>query len=140
MSPVRKTVFAVLLVLTFSAEALSPSQVFEKVKDSVVVVKALDVKGKVIAQGSGVLMPSGKIGTNCHVVKNGTLFHVGGDKQFVPARVWGSDIGKDLCLLEATGLGAKPAQVRNATGLGMVFKTPVKPEWRARGATGTIAA
>lgn len=24
--------------------------------------------------------------------------------------------------------------------LGMVFKTPVKPEWRERGATGTMAA
>lgn len=106
-----------LTMITFSAEALSPSQVFEKVKDSVVVVKTLDATGKSFARGSGVLMPSGKIGTNCHVVKNGVSFQVGGDKQFVPANLWGGDEGKDICLLEAVGLVAKPAQLRNAAGL-----------------------
>lgn len=114
---VRKAFFLVFMMLAFGAEALSPSEVFEKVKDSMVVVKTLDATGKSIAQGSGVLMPSGKIGTNCHVVKNGVSFLVGGDKQFVPANLWGGDEGKDICLLEANGLTAKPAQLRNAAGL-----------------------
>ena len=104
-------------LFAFDAQALSPSEVFNKVKDSVVVVRTIDAKGNTIAQGSGVLLPSGKIGTNCHVVKNGASFQVGGGKQFVIAIVWGIDEDKDICLLEASGLTAKPAQLGQATRL-----------------------
>lgn len=58
-------------------QALTPGQVFDKVKDSVVVVKSLDAGGRLKMQGSGVLLPSGKIATNCHVVKGGTSYQVG---------------------------------------------------------------
>lgn len=113
MSPLitRCALFLTLAVLAFGAHALTASQVFDKVKDSVVVVKALDAKGTTIGQGSGVLLPSGKIGTNCHVVKNGARFQVGSGKRFVSATLWGSDEDKDICLLEAMGLTAKPAQL-----------------------------
>jgi hypothetical protein len=116
-SATNHTLFLTLAMLAFSAQALSPGQVFNKVKDSVVVVKAIDSKGMTIAQGSGVLLPSGKIGTNCHVVENGARFQVGGGKQFVPATLWGSDEDKDICLLEAKGLTAKPAQLGQAMRL-----------------------
>ena len=75
---VRHVLVLALAMLAFNAHALSPSQIFEKVKDSVVVVKALDATGRTITQGSGVLLPSGKVGTNCHVVKNGVSFQAGG--------------------------------------------------------------
>ncbi len=101
----------------YNPSALTPSQVFDKVKDSVVVVKTLDANGKTIGQGSGVLLPSGKIGTNCHVLRNGARFQVGGNKQFVPATLWGGDENKDICLLEAKGLTAKPAQLGQAMRL-----------------------
>jgi thioredoxin-like negative regulator of GroEL len=114
---IEHTLFLTLATFAFGVQALSPSQVFNKVKDSVVVVKTLDAKGKTISQGSGVLLPSGKIGTNCHVVENGTRFQVGGGKQFVPATLWGSDEDKDICLLEARGLAAKPAQLGQAVHL-----------------------
>jgi S1-C subfamily serine protease len=64
----------VLAVLPLAAHALTPSQVFEQVKDSVVVIKTLDAEGTATTQGSGVLLPSGKIATNCHVVKDGVRF------------------------------------------------------------------
>lgn len=112
-----RALFLTVAMLAFGAQALTPGQVFNKVKDSVVVVKALDAKGKTIAQGSGVLLPSGKIGTNCHVVKNGVRFQVGSGRQFVPATLWGSDEDKDICLLEARGLTAKPAQLGQAMRL-----------------------
>ena len=63
------------------------------------------------------MLPSGKIGTNCHVLINGTRFQVGGGKQFVPATLWGGDEDKDICLLEARGLTGKPAQLSQATDL-----------------------
>ena len=48
-----------------------PAKVFEKVKDTVLVVKALDAPGKVKSQGSGALLSAGKVATNCHVVEEG---------------------------------------------------------------------
>jgi tetratricopeptide (TPR) repeat protein len=116
-SAIAHTLFLTLAMLAFDVQALSPSQVFNKVKDSVVVVKSLDAKGMTIGQGSGVLLPSGKIGTNCHVVESGARFQVGGGKQFVPATLWGSDEDKDICLLEASGLTAQPAQLGQAKRL-----------------------
>lgn len=63
------------------------------------------------------LLPSGKIGTNCHVVENGSRFQVGSGKRFVPATVWGGDDDKDVCLLVATGLIAKIVQIGQASRL-----------------------
>lgn len=116
-SAIRHAWFLALSMLAFDVQALSPSQVFDKVKDSVVVVKTLDAKGKTIGQGSGVMLPSGKIGTNCHVVKNGASFQVGSGNRFVMAIVWGSDEDKDICLLEARGLTFEPAQLGQASRL-----------------------
>lgn len=116
-SALRHGIFLALAMLAFEIQALSPSQVFDKVKYSVVVVKTLDANGNAIGQGSGVILPSGKIGTNCHVVKNGSRFQVGGGKQFAPATLWGSDEDKDICLLDATGLTGEPAQLGQASRL-----------------------
>lgn len=113
----RFGLFLSLMVFARCVNALSPAQVFEKVKDSVVVVKTLDAGGKTIGQGSGVLLPSGKIGTNCHVLKNGRRFQVGGGNQFMIATLWGSDENKDICLLEAIGLSGKPVQLGQAVRL-----------------------
>src|SRR5713226_5239011 len=114
---IRRVLFLTLVVLAFDSHALTPSQVFDTVKDSVVVVKTFGAKGAIIGQGSGVLLPSGKIGTNCHVLKDGARFQVGGGNQFAPATFWGGDKDKDICLLEARGLTAKPAQLGQATRL-----------------------
>jgi hypothetical protein len=72
-----------LLLLPSYAQALTPAQAFEKVKDSIVVVKALDIKGKLKGQGSGVLLPSSQIATNCHVMKEGTLYQVVQGRQVI---------------------------------------------------------
>lgn len=89
---------------------LTPSQVFEKVKGSVVVVKSLNAAGKPTMQGSGVKLPSGRIFTNFHVVKEGSSFLVGQGGHFVPASIYAADAQKDICLLEAPSL-----KVRNIT-------------------------
>lgn len=70
-------------------------------KDSVVVIKSLDAKGEQTAMGSGVLLSSGKIATNCHVIKDGASFQVGRGEQFVAATVYAGDSNKDICLLDA---------------------------------------
>ncbi|MDP1537713.1 MAG: tetratricopeptide repeat-containing serine protease family protein, partial [Burkholderiales bacterium] len=113
--PVRLAL--VLVALPLAAHALTPSQVFEQVKDSVVVIKTLDAKGKETAFGSGVILPSGKIATNCHVVKDGVSFLAGRGKSLVAATLYAGDEDKDLCLLQADKLGGTPAQIGKAATL-----------------------
>lgn len=60
-----------LTILPLSGHAFRPAKVFEKVKDTVLVVKALDARGKVKSQGSGALPSADKVATNCHVVEEG---------------------------------------------------------------------
>jgi hypothetical protein len=109
--------FILSSTLPVSSHALTPDQVFNKVKDSMVVVKNLDAKGRLKGQGSGVLLPSGKIATNCHVVEGGASYQVGRGKQLVRATLYAEDADKDICLLNAKGLTGKPAQLGKAAGL-----------------------
>jgi S1-C subfamily serine protease len=113
----RYTFLSALAVFSSAAHALTPSQVFNAVKDSVVVIKSLDAKGEETAMGSGVLLPSGKIATNCHVIKDGTRFQVGRGERFVAAAVYAGDDDKDICLLDAKDIGGKPATLGKAASL-----------------------
>jgi len=106
-----------LSILTAPAHALTPDQVFDKVKNSVIVVKTLDAQGKMKSFGSGVLLPSGKIATNCHVVKGGASYQVGRGKQLVRATLYAEDGDKDICLLDAKGITGKPVEIGKAADL-----------------------
>lgn len=121
MPSVLKLIAAVIFlsILPAQVNALTPDQVFEQVKDAVVVVKTLDTQGNVKDQGSGVLLPSGKIATNCHVVERGTSYQVGRGNLLVSATLYAEDGDKDICLLNATGITGKPAELGKAAGLKM---------------------
>jgi len=116
---VLKLIVALFFLSTLPAQvhALTPAQVFDKVKDSVVVVKTLDAQGKVKGQGSGVLLPSGKIATNCHVVEGGASYQVGRGKQLVRATLYAEDGDKDICLLDAKDITGEPVQLGKAESL-----------------------
>ena len=94
-----------------TALALTAGQVYEQVKDSVVVVKAYDRQGTPVGLGSGVMLPSGDIITNYHVVEAGMRYTVGRGKHTVPASPKAGDADKDLCLLTAPGLVAEPVRL-----------------------------
>jgi tetratricopeptide (TPR) repeat protein len=106
-----------LTILPAQVHALTPDQVFDKVKDSIVVVQTLDAQGKVKGQGSGVLLPSGKIATNCHVVEGGASYQVGRGKKLVSATLYAEDMDKDICLLDARAITGKHVQLGKAAGL-----------------------
>jgi regulator of sirC expression with transglutaminase-like and TPR domain len=106
-----------LSILPSQVYALTPDQVFNKVKDSIVVVRTLDAEGEVKIQGSGVLLPSRKIATNCHVVEGGTSYQVGQSNQLVTATLYAEDGNKDICLLDAKRITGKPAELGKAAGL-----------------------
>jgi Flp pilus assembly protein TadD len=106
-----------LALLPVPGRALTPAQVFDKVKDAVVVVKTLDAQGKVKGQGSGVLLASGRVATNCHVVEGGASYRVGRGKHLVAATLYAEDGDKDICLLDVKGIQGKPAQLGEAARL-----------------------
>jgi S1-C subfamily serine protease len=118
-SQIYKIILAIALAawLPSLAFAMPPGQVYEAVKDSVVVVKAYDRQGKKMGLGSGVMLPSGDIITNYHVVKEGVRYTVGRGKQAAPATIKAGDPDKDLCLLTAPGLVAEPARLGRADRL-----------------------
>jgi tetratricopeptide (TPR) repeat protein len=60
-----------LMTMPVSGYALTPAEVFEKVKDTVVFVKSLDTRGNDKSQGSRALLSAGKAVTNDHVVEDG---------------------------------------------------------------------
>jgi len=62
------------LFTSLPALGLTPSEVFSRAKDSIYIVRSLDAAGSTMTQGSAVLLPSGKVGTNCHVLQRGEKF------------------------------------------------------------------
>jgi hypothetical protein len=139
----RWGLFILLLVLVgpVAVLALSASQVFEQVKDSVVVVRALDRHGKQVGLGSGVVLPSGEIATNHHVATAGERLMVaarerpltdplaelqsigadffGAQGRFFPATLVASDPERDLALLSVPAglIGTIPARLGRARAL-----------------------
>ena len=105
------------LILHTQIYALAPDQVFDKVKDSIVVVKSFDSRGKLKEQGSGVLLSPGRVATNCHVVKGGTSYKVVQGTQVIPALLYAEDSDKDICLLDAKDFSGKPVQVGTTKSL-----------------------
>lgn len=108
-----KIILAIALAawLPSLAFAMTPSQVYESVKDSIVVVKVYDRQGKQVGLGSGVMLPSGDIITNYHVVEGGAIYTVGRDQRNTRAILEAGDPDKDLCLLAPLSLVAEPARL-----------------------------
>jgi S1-C subfamily serine protease len=108
-----------IAALLWPAVALggAASEVFQKVKGAIVVVKALDREGQEVSQGSGVVLPSGEVVTNHHVVEKGVTLRVVAKGRSALALIVGQDPDRDLALLSVVGLDASPAQLGRTEGL-----------------------
>jgi Flp pilus assembly protein TadD len=104
-------------LLPGQGQALTPGQVFDRVKESIVVVKTLDAQGKLKAQGSGVILSSGRVATSCSVAEGGASYRIGRGRQLFPAALYAKDRGKDICLLDARGIRGKEAEIGKAASL-----------------------
>lgn len=118
---IRSLLACSMLLLTVmtshNAYALTPAQLFEQVNDSVVVIKVYDGAGKAVGQGSGVILSSGEVATNCHVLEHGARYEAGRGKTFQPAEWTSGDTNKDLCLLSVSNLTGKPVRHGKASRL-----------------------
>ncbi len=108
-----------LMLATFATQAvaLEPDKLFRKVSPSVVVVIAMDDSGKLVAQGSGVVVASGEVTTNCHVLKPGTQYQVKQGELAWPAILMRGNTDHDLCVLSAPTLTAPAVSVRGVQGV-----------------------
>jgi serine protease Do len=109
--------FALFLMIPQLALCLTPDQVYEKVRDSVVVVKSYDQKGKLVGFGSGVVIPSGDVVTNYHVIARGSRYEISraGKTNAATKKIYNRD--NDLALLSAQCLVATPVFLGQANGL-----------------------
>jgi S1-C subfamily serine protease len=107
------------------------------------VVKTLDAQGKVKGQGSGVLVPSRKIATNCHVVEGGASYQVGRGKQLFRATLYAEDGDKDVCILDAEDITGEPAQLGKASSLRVgdpVYAVGAPEGWELSLSDGIVSA
>jgi S1-C subfamily serine protease len=87
-----------------AAPSLSPEQLFASVSPSVVRVLAGDTR-----QGSGVVIESGSVITNCHVTRDAPAIRVKAGAEVLPATVAVADESLDLCSLEVPHLAVPAA-------------------------------
>ena len=113
----RMFIGLLILIAPLAALGQAASTVFERVKDSVFVVKTFDSRGAQRGLASAVLLPGGKFVTNYHAVKEGSTYKVGRGERFVNATYFAGDSGKDVCLLDAPGLSGNPVVLGKAADL-----------------------
>lgn len=106
----RRSVCLLLLFPIF-AFAKTPAEVFSMASPSVVVVRALDAQGKVISFGSGVVIASAQVVTNCHVTNNGARLEVKSGLRTLLASLRYTDRERDLCQLAVPGLTAPSVKI-----------------------------
>lgn len=104
---------ALLGLIAASSYALSPEQVFAKAAPSIVVVKVFGANKSPAALGSGIVVGTHEVVTNCHVLSSGTITRVTVGGKSHDARVIASDVARDLCLLNAPQLAGRPAELRS---------------------------
>ena len=81
------------------------------------VVESLDAKGKVAAFGSGIVIASGNVITNRHVIEDGVSFRVGHNDKKWPAKLVRVDPDHDLAELSVAGLDAPAVTVLDSSNL-----------------------
>jgi len=103
----------VLLLYAGNVHASEAEQVFKAVHDSIVTITVFDERNEVDSLGSGVILASGRVITNCHVVQEATAIQVKvGEKEW-KATVMLADTTRDLCQLDVPGLAAPAVKIRS---------------------------
>jgi tetratricopeptide (TPR) repeat protein len=92
-------------------------RVFQLAAPSVVTILALDERGRVEGQGSGVVIGAGRIATNCHVVRDARSVKVRSPKAEAVATWATMDPTRDLCVVTSSSIDAPPARIRRGKEL-----------------------
>jgi S1-C subfamily serine protease len=109
-----KALCCLLLALASAVvHADQAQEVLARVRTQVLLVAALNARGLVESEGSGVLVAAGRVVTNCHVVAEAQAVRLTtADGRQLAARVLREDVGRDLCLLEVADVPAPALPMR----------------------------
>lgn len=102
-----------LVFFSLSTWALTPEQVYKKVKDSVYTVYVLKDPKTAEAYGSAVAVSGSILATNCHVALQGRDIIVRDHDKSFSAKLIYHNIDQDLCLLEVSAANLKPVGLRS---------------------------
>ena len=104
----------VVLFLGTTVHSKTASDIFDTVSSSVVVIRTYDAKGNDQGLGSGVVLASDVIATNCHVIKDVAKIQVVYKGKQYLATLQYTDWDRDVCTLTVSGINA-PAVVKGST-------------------------
>lgn len=104
-------------LLVPSAFALSPSDLYAQLSPSVWRVVTYDADGLPLGQGSGVVIGTETLVTNCHVLAKSKRVSVQREKLKFDARLELWDTERDLCQLKVAGLQAPAVKTGAAADL-----------------------
>ncbi|MBL0728647.1 S1C family serine protease [Piscinibacter sp. HJYY11] len=97
-----------------TAQAMTPTEMYNQVSPSVWRVTTYDRDGLPLGQGSGVVIAPEAVVTNCHVLSRAMKVSVRDGKTSLPAKLTHWDPQRDVCQLKVPGLQA-PAVVLGDT-------------------------
>ena len=113
LSAMTSIVFCVLGLSGCESRAeYNAEDLFKQVSPSIVTLLTFDEKGRQEGQGSGVIIGSGRIATNCHVVQEAVTLKVHTEKQDVDAAWIQTDPSRDICIVSAAGITAPAIAIR----------------------------
>ncbi|NHQ61184.1 tetratricopeptide repeat protein [Chlorobium sp. BLA1] len=98
------SVALVMAPIYHAARAKTADEVFREVSGSVVVIHNFDNKGKIQSLGSGILLPSGQVATNYHVIEKAGKLTVSLQGREYPATPGYIDRFRDVCSLVVSGM------------------------------------
>ena len=105
------------VLLAAPVHALDPSQVFEKVSPSVWVVHSFEGKDRSSSLGSAVVIDSGRLVTNCHVIEKAKVVMLRRQNVMYEAKLEHADPARDLCLLKVANFTAPAVAQRSVKDL-----------------------
>lgn len=97
--------------------ALTPQEIFERASPSIVVVTATNEKGQAVAYGSGVVLETRLVATNCHVLKGSNRANVQWRGKVYEGAFAAGESRQDTCLLYVGELEAPAVKTRDTNGV-----------------------
>ncbi|NHQ61187.1 tetratricopeptide repeat protein [Chlorobium sp. BLA1] len=111
------SVVSVLALQPLPALAKTAAEVFREVSPSVVVVHAYDNNGRLQSMGSGIVLSSGQVVTNYHVIEKAARLMVIYQGREYTAKAGYTDRFRDVCSLVVSGLQGSQITFGNTSQL-----------------------
>src|SRR5450830_1996741 len=106
-----------MAAMAANAPSDDAQRVFAQVSPSVVTVRLFDEQGLDLGLGSGVVIGTEQVATNCHVVQEAASLRVTNAAGEFAGQWVRQDPQRDICLLAVKGLVAPPARLRHGDSL-----------------------